>query len=134
MAAPTIANAYCPGRTFAIATTPGRRLEFRGGYARVYDARDMVHVLRRSDVIVEVEARYVDWLPEWMRQAAPPQADVRLPDGIEIGPAPEYELRRPLPPDGAENVPTTPGEEVTVDELLEAGGWSPPKQRRRRGR
>lgn len=85
---------YEPG-TFAFSTTPGRRVEVRGGHAPIFDHRDMVHVLRRPAAIVEPVVEFLDWLPEWLQQCGehkPPCATVRLPEGYTLGAPPDYAL------------------------------------------
>lgn len=88
MARPKLADAYVvPSRSFSLPTTPGRRLDFRGGHAVLYDARDVPHVLRREDVIVEPDPRWLDWLPDWLHACGDPQrvrANIRLPKGTSL--------------------------------------------------
>lgn len=94
-----IAEAYCQTRTnFAISTTPTRRVEFRGCHATIRADVDVIPVLRTPGIVVEFSRDFVDWVPGWMRGCGahkPPQAEVQLPNGLKLGPAPDYELIRP---------------------------------------
>ena len=73
-------------KSIVINTTPGRRVEFPGGMATIRDERDMVHLLRREDLIIEV-GEWIDFLPGWLNLcgwAAPPKAMLELPPGYSI--------------------------------------------------
>lgn len=97
---PLLAMAYLrPPRSLALSTTPGRKVEFRGGAAHIYDAHDMPFVLRREDVVVVPERSQVDWVPGWMQSCGDdprraPVAEVQMPEGFALGPAPSYTLMR----------------------------------------
>ncbi len=138
----TLACAYHPtGAQWSIQTTPGRRLAFSGGVARITDARDMPYALRRDDLIIEVEPAYVDWVPDWLKACGeffPAKAELRLPEGYSVGPAPQFTL---TPPDAPEPVPTRvfiDGVEQDVEPApLLVGSWAdpePPKPKHAGGR
>lgn len=99
MPLPILAEAYLADHRMhhVLATTPGRRVEFRSRKAVITDARDMPHVLRMPGIVVEVSTKYVDQMPGWLRACGErpgPQARVCLPPGYELGGAPDYELRK----------------------------------------
>lgn len=109
------------GQNASIITYPGRKLDFRGGHTRIVDERDMPILLRMPNIILEISPERVDWLPQWMQMCGeinPPRADVRLPQGVSIGPYPEYKLIR------AEAVISQPTVEPR-DVMTKKTGWTP---------
>ncbi len=119
-----------PSRSFAIPTTPGRKLVLRDGMANVYDERDFYHLLPREDLVIEISNRWVDFLPKWIetldvRKSV--QAKLVLPPGCELQRTSTggYELLRHDPEVHIED-PETQTQDV-VGELARRRG-RPPKQ------
>lgn len=147
MGMPLIARAWSrPPRSFALPTTPGRRVEFHGGEAYVYSELDMPFLLRREDLVIEPDPRYLDWLPDWLSKCGertPPLATLQLPEGYSVGD--DYTLLRPDDAGGAEEATATSSssaprrrakkepepepEPVAADDLLQpVGSWTPPTE------
>lgn len=130
-----IADAFLRGgQNAAITTYPGRRIDFRGGHARIVDERDMPALLRMSNIVLEVRPEKVEWLPGWMKACGewnPPKADVRIPQGFTLGPAPDYELIRKRITAASDAELLTDGgipeREPTVEKRIKTAktGWSP---------
>ena len=103
MITPTMGRVYLDHpRSERMRTSPGRSLNILGGVATIYDARDMIHCLRRSDAIIEVEGEWIDFLPEWLRacdETHPARALLHLPDGRKMR-ASEYVLATSKPAPG----------------------------------
>lgn len=69
-------------------SSPGRSVRFMGGHATIKDGRDMVALLRRADVRLDVTAYAMNWFEEWVKAARDVRADVRAPtvEYVEDGP------------------------------------------------
>lgn len=95
----TLAWVYAPGQNISVTTTPGRKVHFRGGKATVHDRRDMVHLLRDPRLTIQVNERWVEWVPKWMHDCGElktPQAQIVLPAGYRVeGAWPDYHLVGP---------------------------------------
>lgn len=73
-------------KSIVIDTTPGRKLQFPGGQAIIRDERDMVHLLRRPDLIIHI-GEWIDFLPRWLNACGwekPARAELELPAGYSI--------------------------------------------------
>ena len=116
-----LADIYLPGESRAFVTGPGTRLEFRGGHAIARTPEDVRWALRQPRATLAPEPRVVDSVPQWCQgcgHTQPPVAQVTLPEGLTLGPAPEYAL---LPPPDA-----------LSEEALEALTAPDPPQAKRR--
>jgi len=77
----SIADAYvAPARNVAMPSTPGRTVKFLQGHAVLKDGRDMVAMLKRSDVKVVLTPYASSWMETWFREAGVVKAEVLMPD------------------------------------------------------
>jgi hypothetical protein len=101
MVATRVADVYLrPPTTKAIKVRPNVTLRFRSGYAAVYDERVMVPLLRRPDVVVALTERYAEQVSAWLQECDdlhPARAEIQLPEGFTLGPAPDYRVHTPFP-------------------------------------
>src|SRR5678815_6034799 len=92
-----IAKVYQSGRPQRVITTrPGHSVSIRGGVGNVFDARDMVSLLRHPELVIEVEPDQADWLHSWANECGertPAQAEVHIA-GRRVGPAPSYSFTK----------------------------------------
>jgi hypothetical protein len=86
---------------------------------------DAISLLRNPDVTLEIGPDQVDWISGWARSAGKVAATVNLPKGFSLGPAPDYELRRP----GAVINIVEPKKSVRAEPA-----WEEPKPRKGRPR
>lgn len=73
-------------KAIVVETRPGFRVAFPGGQAMIRNEVDMVHLLRRDDLIIQID-EWVDFVPKWLEQCTwdkPLRAEVNLPEGFEI--------------------------------------------------
>lgn len=92
---PAIARVFGgPGMINKVITTrPGHQVQIRGGMGYVFHKEDMVALLRRDDISIEVVPDQADWLSSWAQlcgERTPARAMVTIP-GKEIGPPPTYD-------------------------------------------
>jgi hypothetical protein len=76
-----------PNRSIALPTTPGRKLDFRGGCAHVFDERDLHTLFQRDDIILEFQQEWAERVPGWLNslgELKTPKADIRLPEGMQL--------------------------------------------------
>jgi hypothetical protein len=72
------------GKSISYYTIPGKKLDFRGGYTRVFDPRELPWLLVRPDINLVPTARYADAVPTWCAQVPEHlkiQATITLPHG-----------------------------------------------------
>lgn len=138
-----IARVYQSNRPQRVITTrPGHSVQIRGGAGNVFDARDMVSLLRHPELVIEVEPDQADWLHGWAQdcgERTPAQAEVHIA-GRFVGPAPKYAYRKSKKTESSEVVggstappPTDPADTtLTADDLLAGllppGGWGDGEQ------
>lgn len=81
-----IADVYLrPPRTEPRNTTPGRRLDFRGGHTQVWDERDMLFVLKMPDAVIKPVERFYSHIPIWIGQCGeltPAVAELDMHDKV----------------------------------------------------
>lgn len=73
-------------KAIVVETRPGVRIMFPGGQAFIRNERDMIHLLRRDDLIIMVD-EWVDFVPGWMNACGwdrPPKATIQLPEGYSL--------------------------------------------------
>lgn len=77
----SIADAYVqPARNVALPSLPGRTVKFLQGHAVIKDGRDMVAMLKRSDVKVVLTPYAKSWMDTWFDQAGTVRAEVLMPE------------------------------------------------------
>jgi hypothetical protein len=114
------------GKSVSYWTIPGKRLDFRGGHAVLYDPRELPWVLQRADVNLVPRPRYAEFVGIWCRslpEHLKVEAVITLPDSrwTMDGP-PTYELHLPVP-----EPPPEPEPEASIAALF--AGWTPPPVR-----
>jgi hypothetical protein len=121
MVATRVADVYLrPPTTKAIKVRPNVTLRFRSGHAAVYDERVMVPLLRRPDVVVALTERYAEQVSAWLQECDalhPARAEIQLPAGFTLGPAPDYRVHTPFPditPPPVPPAPTDPATEIAA--------------------
>lgn len=137
---PLIALAFTrPNRSIALPTTPGRKLDFRGGCAHVFDERDLHVLLQRDDIIIDFQQEWAERVPGYLNdlgELKTPRADIRLPDGQQLaGQWPDWHIagRAPVVEEPVVE-PAANEEEYTYDfdEEPELGeSWTEPQTVRR---
>lgn len=73
-------------RSIVIETSPGHRVSFPGGQAIIRNELDMIHLLRREDLIIHID-EWIDFLPRWLNRCGwehPAKAMLELPHGYTI--------------------------------------------------
>lgn len=100
-----IADAYVlPARNVAMPSAPGRTVRFLQGHAVIKDGRDLVAMMRRSDVKIHMTPYSMSWLETWMAEAGEKlKAEVTIPDDRPVR-AQGWEI-----PDGADGAEADQG-------------------------
>jgi hypothetical protein len=76
-----LADAYVhPVRNIAMPSLPGRQVKFLGGHAVIKDGRDLVAMLRRADVRIDLRPYALGWADELLKTAGNVKADVHWPE------------------------------------------------------
>lgn len=73
-------------KPIVVETRPGVRIGFPGGQAMIRNEQDMIHLLRRDDLIIIVD-EWKDFVPGWLNACGwdrPAQAEVQIPDGYRL--------------------------------------------------
>lgn len=107
-----IARAFMIGRNAnkVVPSSPGRKIIFHGGEAKITEARDMPHILLLPGATVELNPEYLEFFPDWVRKAGPQAAATVVltgTDEYQIGPPPTYTLE-PRQPQGGVREPKRP--------------------------
>jgi hypothetical protein len=77
-----IADVYVlPARSIMMPTTPGRTVRFMGGHAVVRIDTDLMALMRRSDVKIQLTPYALSWYEGWMAQVGERlQAELYVPE------------------------------------------------------
>ena len=77
-----IADAYVrPARNVALPSMPGRQVKFLQGHAVIKDGRDLVAMMRRPEVLIQMTPYSLSWLETFLKEAGENiRAEVQWPE------------------------------------------------------
>ena len=77
----SIGDAYVrPARNVSMPSMPGRTVRFLQGHAVIKHGRDMVAMLKRSDVKMVLTPYSRSWMDAWFKEAGTVKAEVLMPE------------------------------------------------------